>query len=259
MKRIFAAGIILSILMSFVLCAQADTTTWQVASVHPIGYTYMYSEPSSTTGKLLSKYVDGTIITSFDDFVRGTSDTGSLWCYVMGPDNMIGYIRKNNLCRWDTELTGKTYKVQSKHPVGYTYLYSEPTSSGVCLGSYKDGVYVTVRDEVRGTGDTGSTWCFVIGPDGRQGYIRKDNLVVPMTPSEGKSYVVASEHPVGYTYMYSKPTSSGQLMGTYYDGAIVTVYSTAQGMGNTSSTWYYCRGTDGVYGYIRSNNLKPAN
>ena len=150
------------------------------------------------------------------------------------------------------------YRVQSQSPKGHTYVYSKPTSSGKLVADYKDGEYVIVFWTEQGIGNTGSRWHYCMGPDGAMGYIRSNNLVFVPNTSFAKSFVVASEHPVGYTYMYSKPTSSGELVGTYYDGTIVKAFYTQQGKGDLSSTWYFCLAPDGALGYIRANNLAEA-
>lgn len=155
-------------------------------------------------------------------------------------------------CRADF---GAVCRVQSKSPVGFTYVYSRPTSSGDCLGRLDDGTYVTAFQTERGEGDTGSLWYYCAGPNGVKGYIRSDNLEAVPSRACAEKYVVRSVHPEGFTYMYSKPTSGGSLVGTYPDGTAVSVYYSEKGQGDQSSTWYYCMGPDGALGYIRSNNL----
>lgn len=150
---------------------------------------------------------------------------------------------------------GTTYRVQSEHPVGYTYVYSRPTSGGECMGKFNDGAYVTAFWGERGQGDTGSYWYYCVGPKGVVGYIRSNNLVAVPGYTCYDRYVVRSVHPVGYTFMYSKPTSSGTLTGTYYDGTVVNVYYAERGQGDRGSTWFFCMGPDGALGFIRANNL----
>ena len=148
------------------------------------------------------------------------------------------------------------YRVQSVSPKGHTYVYSKPTSSGKLLADYKDGEYVVVFWTEQGLGNKSSRWHYCLGPDGEVGYIRANNLVFVPNTSFAKTFVVASVHPVGYTYMYSKPTSSGELIGTYYDGEIIKAFYTQQGKGDLESVWYFCLAPDGGLGYIRANNLQ---
>ena len=53
-----------------------------------------------------------------------------------------------------------------------------------------------------------------------------------------------------------KPTSSGELIGAYYDGETVKAFYTQQGKGDLESVWYFCLAPDGGLGYIRANNLQ---
>ena len=161
------------------------------------------------------------------------------------------------LCMAETENPEDypVYRVQSVSPKGYTYVYSKPTSSGKLVATYKDGEYVVVFWTEQGIGNKGSRWHYCLGPDGATGYIRSNNLAFVPNTSFAKTFVVASENPVGYTFMYSKPTSSGELLGTYYDGTIIKAFYTQQGKGDQGSTWYFCLAPDGALGYIRAYNL----
>ncbi|MBQ3269049.1 MAG: hypothetical protein IJH09_03915 [Clostridia bacterium] len=70
-------------------------------------------------------------------------------------------------------------------------------------------------------------------------------------------YTVYSIVPANYdhSYIYSQPSStSGNNLGTVYDGNDVYVYYTTQGTGNRDSVWAYCD-YNGVTGYIRYENL----
>ena len=74
-------------------------------------------------------------------------------------------------------------------------------------------------------------------------------------------YIVNITKPAGraYIYLYDQPSSTqGRNLGRVDNGTYAYVYWRETGLGGKTSKWCYCN-YDGTYGYIRWDNLMPAN
>ena len=132
------------------------------------------------------------------------------------------------------------YKVMSKSPNGYCYQYDQPSSTyGRNLGRHKNGELVGVISYTKG-------WYYVYCSNGRYGYI-PEKALMPVTRSQSVWYVVDSESPRGYCYLYSEPSSTyGRNLGRYNNGELIEIIDW-----DADENFAYVRcGSTGEYGYM---------
>ena len=152
--------------------------------------------------------------------------------------------------------TAGWYVVDSDSPKGYCYLYSQPsTRDGVSrnLGRYDNGEYVYVVNYYGG-----NNFCYVQTQDGKTGYIKAASLMrcygnVWEDSSTGW-YIVQSKSPNGYCYLYSQPSTRGDVsrnLGRYDNGEYVYVLEYYGG-----NDFCYVQTTDGKTGYIKAASLQ---
>ena len=240
-RRMFFSMILVALLA---ICCLASADAYMVASTEPVGYCYLYDQPSSTKGRNLGAYYNGSWI----DILGWNADAN--FAYVMTCDSEVGYMRKSSMIPLDGECYSLCY-VSSTSPNGYCYLYNKPSSTeGRNLGTYYNDSPVVVLDWYADT-----NFAKVYTADNQTGYMRKTSLSFrwpgePGAKTEGETYYVSGT-PKGYCYLYDQPTSRGSKnLGRYNDGSAVTVLDY-----NADKTYAYVKTSKGSVGYIRKAYL----
>ncbi len=256
MKRFLI--LLLCLTMALPLIAFADGEGWyRVDSTSPKGYCYLYSKPSNkgSVSANLGKYVNGQTVYVLDYY--GGQDGSSNFCYVQTQDGKTGYMHASALSRvwngnWEDTSPG-WYVVDSTSPKGYAYLYSKASDRDEISynkGAYYNGELVYV-EEYYGGQDGKYNFCRVTTQDGKSGYMHDSALRrhTGSAPEEKASgwYIVDSESPRGYAYLYSAASDRDHLSynkGRYDNGELVYVEE-------------YYGGQDGKTGYMHDYSLRP--
>ncbi len=199
---------------------------------------YMYAKPSSS-GNPIATYNNGTMLRMID------YDIDYTYCLVIGPDEKTGYVRKEWLRKaldysYDDETLEEYRIIADRKNV---YMFPTASDSGTANAAYAKGTILKMIDY-----DADRTYCLVIGPDGRYGYIRKEYLmkVYDYNDEELPVYRVTSTYSTGYLYMYAKPNSNGSPLATYYNDTILKVIDY-----EVSKDFCLAVGPDGQAGYVR--------
>ena len=140
------------------------------------------------------------------------------------------------------------YVVSSYSPSGYCYMYDRPTSTyGENLGSYKNGEVLKVISTKAVNG-----YYLVVDSSNRVGYVSAESLIPYGTSRDYPIYYVDSVYPLGYCYMYDRPTSTyGKNLGSYKNGARFEVLD----WNANESYAKVCSKDDGKVGYIGKRAL----
>ena len=156
------------------------------------------------------------------------------------------------------------YVVNSTSPYGYCYLYSNPSDRdgySTNLGRYDNGTVVYVWDYYGGK-DGKFNYCFVQTQDGKQGYMHDYALNEwygnIWTDYEPGWYVIESQDPYGYCYLYSAASDQAEYSwnkGRHENGELVYVLDY---YGGQEGKFNYChvRTMDGETGYMHDYALK---
>lgn len=155
------------------------------------------------------------------------------------------------------------YVVESTSPYGYCYLYSQASDrSGRNLGRYENGTLIYVWDYYGGQ-EGQWNYCYVETQDGKYGYIH-DYALTPYSQtavdywdSSAPEYVIFSEDPYGYCYLYSLASDNyGQNLGRYENNEVVKVL---EYYGGQEGQWNYCKviTQKNKVGYMHDYALKP--
>ncbi len=181
MKRFAAAVLGLMLLVSISVPASAYNyynDTWlpeyRIVSAVADNQLYMYPKASSS-GNPISAYPIGTILRVIDWNIYQSG----VYCYAIGPDNKVGYVRKTCLVRcyeaeyiYDDDSFPGFEVTSTFRESGYyrVYMYPEPSSNGqpVSGTGYVNGTILKVIDYY-----CDDTYCFCIGPDEHTGFVRK--------------------------------------------------------------------------------------
>ena len=228
MKRILISLMCIALLCAaFPLCAAAEGAGWYVVnSQSPKGYCYLYSAASSMddVSSNLGRYDNGEYVYVIDYY------GGNGYCRVQTQDGKAGYIKAKALERYYGDVWADSapgwFLVASRDPLGYCYLYSEPTSQDDVSrnkGRHDNGETVYVLSWYADSG-----YCFVRTEADETGYIRADALLrisdITEDPSCGWYMVASSQR--SYCYLYSKATSMDGVsdnLGRYDNGEWVYV------------------------------------
>ncbi len=203
---------------------------------------YMYAKPSSS-GNPIAHYSGGTIVRVID------YNADKTYCYAIGPDNKVGYLRKawltliNQYSYDDNSL--EEYRVIAKQ--ARVYLFAKMSESGDPLSSYTEGTILKMIDY-----ETGSSFAYVVGPDNKTGYIRKNVLmkVYDYDDESFESYRVTSTYSTGYVYMYPAANTSGTPLAKYDNGTILKVIDAF-----SYGAFALAVGPDGTAGYVAMGQL----
>ena len=218
--------------------------SYTVTSPYEGGIIYLYDQPTTSFGKNLGEYNNGTIVKVID--LHAADNMYMVIC----PDGRVGYMRND----WLT-LTSKMentddnlYVVFSVSPAGYCYMYDRPSSSeGKSLGQYDNFEFIQIIDM-----NADKNYAYVRACEtGKCGYISKKALI-PANSSPIKGWMVVNcAYPNEYCYMYDKPTSSyGKNLGQFYDGTVLGLID------NSDSDFALVYSpADGKIGYISKNSL----
>lgn len=143
------------------------------------------------------------------------------------------------------------YKVESFSPIGYCYLYDQPSSiTGTNLGRFNNGAFVKVVDPNCDNG-----YAYVVCTNGKSGYMHNDNITPYAQTLGRKFYRVNSSQPNGYCYMYDKPSSiDGVNQGRYNNGTLLQIVDWDADQNYAKVRIW----NDGKYGYIQKSQLVPA-
>ena len=134
------------------------------------------------------------------------------------------------------------------------YMYPVAGSSGQPTCAYKKGTLLRVTEwYVYGS----SEYCYAVGPDGQEGYVRKSCLLRHYEYDDASlaSYKVNSDHfesGAYRLYMYPSPSSSTDPVGVggYINGTILKVIDW-----EVDKTYCYAVGPDGYCGFVRKSWL----
>lgn len=146
----------------------------------------------------------------------------------------------------DSIFNYSLYRVMSKNPNGYCYLYSEPSSiTGTNLGRHENGEYVGMISQTNG-------YCYVYCSNGKYGYIHDDALM-RVTWVRNPWYIVSSTEPMGYCYLYSEASSvNGMNLGRYDNGELIEIID----WDADENYAYVCCDRTGHYGFMRKTCLQ---
>lgn len=266
MKRIFAALITLILLAGMIPAALAESAGWYVVdSASPYGYTYLYSAASDRDeiSYNLGKYPNGRVVYVLNYY--GGQDGKYNYCYVQTQSGERGYmhdysLKRTNTCNW-SETSEGWYRIASTSPKGYTYLYSGPSDRGGTsrnLGRHENGETVYVLNYYGGQ-EGKYNYCRVRTEEGEIGYMHDYALQRVPSAAESRSgwYIVASNSPYGYAYLYSGPSDRDELSynkGRQDNGEMVYVIDY---YGGQDGQYNYClvRTHDGETGYMHDSAL----
>lgn len=225
MKRILSLLLCLA-LLSAALPALADGAGWYVVdSQSPKGYCYLYSNPSSLdhVSRNLGRYDNG-------EYVYVIEYDGDGYCRVQTQDGKTGYIGAKALKRYYGDVWADSapgwFLVASRNPVGYCYLYSEPSSRdgvGYNKGRHDNGEQVYVLSRNAGNG-----FSFVRTEEGETGYMASSALlrISDITADANTGWYMVASTQRSYCYLYSAASSSdskSRNLGRYDNGEWVYV------------------------------------
>lgn len=145
------------------------------------------------------------------------------------------------------------YVVASKDPNGYCYLYNKPTDldgQSINLGSYDNDTIVRLLEYEPTRG-----YHHVVCPDGQIGYMHTYSIVDAKTLDDRLWYRVYSLDPVGYLYMYNRPTDMNSInLGEYKDGDFLEMIDW-----DANEKYAYVRGDkNDQYGYVKKSSIIKA-
>ena len=278
MKRFLSAVLCLTLLLVLAapLCAFAAGPGWyEVNSSDPYGYCYLYLEPSDSS-RNLGRYDNGTRV--YVQNYNGGKEGKYNYCRVQTMDGKTGYMHDYALTPvpyasssspssssssdyFDSARAYDLYVVSSDDPVGYCYLYSQPSDRDEIsrnLGRYDNGAYVYVL-EYYGGRDGNFNYCRVQTMDGKTGYMHDYALTPYADVVDANVYVVSSSDPYGYCYLYSMASDRNELgsqnLGRYDNGTRVYVL---EYWGGQDGSYNYCRvkTMDGKFGYMHDYALR---
>ena len=142
------------------------------------------------------------------------------------------------------------YVVSSYSPSGYCYMYDRPTSTyGKNLGRYNNGESLKVIST-----KTGNEFYLVVDVNNQVGYVNGECLIPYGSSRNYPVYYVDSVQPLGYCYMYDRPSSShGENLGRFNNGERFEMLNW-----NADRNFaYVCSMTTGQVGYVRKSALVP--
>ena len=223
------------------------------------GFCYVYDSPSTTSGKNLGRFDNGTYITYY-------RTTGS-WFYVSGyttkNKKVYGYIHDFAAvpeAEYPRGHASNVYVIDCYAPdcPGYCYVYDRPSSvDGDNLGRFNNGTEVTY------VGKSG-LWYKVKGVTTRgktiTGYIHNYSAVPAdeyYSEDDSEYWVVdASSRNMKYCYIYDRKSSTnGKNLGSLKNGTVVTLKK-------YGTQWLYVKATTTkgrtVWGYIHTYCAHPA-
>ncbi len=243
MKNKFFMLFAIALLAVFTCAALAydysdDTlAAYEVNLTNGQGLIYMYPRASSS-GNPIATYANGTIVRVID------YNASANYCQAVGPDNKVGYLRKAYLVEvvglsYDDETLEEYRVVVEFSPV---YMFPVPSDSGEPNSAYDDGTVLKLLDY-----DSDATYAYVIGPDGKAGYIRKTYImkVYDYEDETYDAYRVTSTYATGYLYMYPTPGTSSSPIATYYNDTVLKVIDYY-----SSEAFCLAVGPDGKSGYV---------
>lgn len=208
MKKICSV-LLLACLMLTLLPTAMAASTYVIQSSEPQGYLYLYDKASSTYGNNLGAYYNNTTVQVINWY------GGNEFALVRTPDGRKGYMNHNYLYTQEEIDARPVFTVNSLEPAGYCYMYDRDSSTyGKNLGRYNDGEKMQIIGY-----NTKHTWAYVYSvTTGKIGWIVLKSLTETETrPIEGTCYVDSID-PMGYCYMYDKPSSTnGKNLGRFND------------------------------------------
>lgn len=142
------------------------------------------------------------------------------------------------------------YVVDSYSPNGYCYMYDRPTSTyGKNLGRYNNGESLKVIST-----KTGNEYYLVVDVNNQVGYVNGESLIPYGTSRSYSVYYVDSVQPLGYCYMYDRPSSSyGENLGRFKNGERFEMLNW-----DADRNYAYVRSlTNGKLGYVGKSALVP--
>ena len=248
MKRtlsiLFFALCLMSVLLSALAYSYDDPAlaSYEVTAPSRQRLVYMYAKPSSS-GNPVSTYYNGTVLKMID------LNASKTYSFVIGPDGKEGYVRREWLTQildysYDDETLEEYRVIADRRSV---YMFPVASDSGEPNASYARDAVLKMIDY-----DADSTYCFVIGPDGKCGYIRKVYLmkVYDYEDEQYAAYRVTSTYSTGYLYMYPDPSSDHNPLATYYNDTVLKVIDY-----ESDETYCLAVGPDGTAGYVRKSQL----
>lgn len=122
---------------------------------------------------------------------------------------------------------------------GSVNLRSLPDIESEKLGRYERGEWVTILY------DDGNGWYYVVGQDGRAGYMSSQYIETSLTDHYGVIGIVSNPEGTSFLNLRATPSYSGKVLGYYYNGVPFMI------LGVDGSGWYHVR-VNGVEGYFRS-------
>lgn len=140
------------------------------------------------------------------------------------------------------------YVVDSYSPSGYCYMYDRPTSTyGNNLGRYNNGETLKVIST-----KTGNEFYLVVDRNNQVGYVNGECLIPYGTSRDYPVYYVDSVQPLGYCYMYDRPSSTyGENLGRFNNGERFEVLNW-----NADRNYAYVYSlTTGQVGYVNKSAL----
>ena len=219
-----------------------DLASYEVTAPSRQKLVYMYAKPSSS-GNPMATYYNGTVLKMIDLHASNT------YCFVIGPDGKEGYVRRE----WLTEILDYSYddvtleEYRIIADLRSVYMFPVASDSGEPNAAYAKGTVLKMIDY-----DADKTYCLLIGPDGKYGYIRKSYLmkVYDYEDEAFLPYRVTSTYSTGYLYMYPDPSSDRSPLATYYNDTILKVIDY-----DADEDYCLAVGPDGTAGYVRKSRL----
>ncbi len=140
------------------------------------------------------------------------------------------------------------YVVDSYSPYGYCYMYDSPTSTyGENLGRYNNGELLKVIST-----KTGNEYYLVVDQDNQAGFVNGACLIPYDSSRDYPIYYVDSVQPLGYCYMYDRPSSTyGENLGRYNNGELFAMLD----WDANRNYAYVCSVTTGKTGYVSKSAL----
>ena len=247
MKRLFSLLLMLVLLAGCLPSALAydywDTSypSYEVSLPQRQKVIYMYARPSSS-GDPIASYTQGTVIRVVN------YDADKTYCFAVGPDGKEGYLRK----AWLSPVSEYSYDDDSLEEYRIiaeqrtVYLFAKPTESGDPLSGYETGTVLKMIDY-----EKEKDFAYVIGPDGKVGYVRKNTLIkiYDYSDSSFDSYRVTSASN-GFVYMYREASTAGTPLSKYSNGTMLKVIDAF-----SYGSFALAVAEDGNQGYVALNQL----
>lgn len=143
----------------------------------------------------------------------------------------------------------ESYAVKLPRGTKALFMYAKASSSGNPVSNYKDGVILKMINY-----DANKNYCYVIGPDGKVGYVSKKMVekyvVYDYNDPAYESYRVTVPAIKPILFLYTAPSTSGDPDSNYQNGDILKMLEY-----EANEKFAFVLGPDGKSGYVSKASI----